>query len=117
MSAKVISGEVFGVKGPIVARTPTYFIDFAFSRKDTVYEHRIPKGWNSMLVIYQGSAKVQGEAKLLKAVTCTPFLISDRDEIIRIETAEADTRIVLLAGQPLNEPIANYGPFVLTTQD
>jgi redox-sensitive bicupin YhaK (pirin superfamily) len=62
MNAKVISGEVFGVKGPIVARTPTYFLDFVFEKKDTVYEHSIPKGWNSMLVIYGGSAKVQGEA-------------------------------------------------------
>ena len=52
MSVKVISGEVFGVKGPIVARTPTYYLDFHFDEKDTVYEHRIPKGWNSMLVIY-----------------------------------------------------------------
>ncbi len=52
MSAKVISGEVFGIKGPIVARTPTYYLDFHFNKKDTLYEHRIPKGWNSMLVIY-----------------------------------------------------------------
>jgi len=37
--------------------------------------------------------------------------------MIRITTVAADTRLVLLAGQPLNEPIANYGPFVLTTQD
>jgi len=44
-------------------------------------------------------------------------VIADRDEVIKIETIEADTRIVLLAGQPLNEPIANYGPFVLTTQE
>ena len=51
----------------------------------------------------------------MKAVTCTPFVIADREEVIRIETIEAGTRIVLLAGKPLNEPIANMGPFVLTT--
>jgi len=59
MSEKVIYGEVFGVKGTIVARTPTYYLDSHFYEKDTVYEHRNPKGWNSMLVIYQGSTKVQ----------------------------------------------------------
>jgi redox-sensitive bicupin YhaK (pirin superfamily) len=52
MQAKVISGEVFGVKGPIIARTPTYFLDFIFDKAGTVYAHTIPKGWNSMIVIY-----------------------------------------------------------------
>ena len=42
MSVKVMSGEVLGVKGPIVARTPTYYLDFVFDKKDAVYEHRIP---------------------------------------------------------------------------
>ena len=55
MSAKVVSGEVFGVKGPITARTPTYYIDFIFEKENTSYTHVIPKGWNSMLVMYQGS--------------------------------------------------------------
>ena len=44
-------------------------------------------------------------------------MIADRDEVIRIQPLEADTRIILLAGLPLNEPIAHYGPFVLTTQE
>jgi quercetin 2,3-dioxygenase len=98
MTAKVISGEVFGVKGPIVARTPTYFIDFIFSKAGTVYEHVIPKGWNSMLVIYKGSTKVQEAEKVLQEVTCVPFLVSDSNQTIRITTVSADTRIVLLAG-------------------
>ena len=42
MTAKVISGEVLGVKGPIVARTPTYYIDFVI-KKGTQYRHVIPK--------------------------------------------------------------------------
>lgn len=59
MTAKVIAGEVFGVKGPIVARTPTYYIDFIFSEAGTVYEHEIPTGWNALILCYQGSAKAQ----------------------------------------------------------
>jgi len=117
MQAKVISGEVFGVKGPIDARTPTYFLDFIFDKAGTTYVHTIPKGWNSMIVIYQGAAKVQDNSKVLSSVSCAHFVITARDEQIKIETTSDNTRIVLLAGKPLNEPIANYGPFVLTTQD
>ena len=52
--AKVIAGEVLGVKRPIEARTPTYFIDFSLG-KDKTYEHLIPKEWNSMIVVHKGS--------------------------------------------------------------
>ena len=55
--AKVISGEVFGVKGPITARTPTYFIDFTINA-GTKYSHVIPAGWNSLIVVHQGSLKI-----------------------------------------------------------
>ena len=67
MKAKVVSGEVFGVKGPIVARTPTYYIDFHFANSNTTYSHVIPKGWNSMLVVHSGSITVQGSNDALKA--------------------------------------------------
>lgn len=79
MTAKVISGEVFGVKGPIVARTPTYFIDFKFNTVGTKYDHTIPKGWNSMIIIYKGGAKVQDIDKALNEVTAVPFLKADVD--------------------------------------
>ena len=63
MSVKVIAGEVFGVKGPITARTPAYFIDFNI--KDGVtYKHKIPAGWNSMIICHQGQVTVQERQKI-----------------------------------------------------
>lgn len=58
MMAKVISGEVFGVKGPIEARVPTYLIDF-YIKADREYDHVIPAGWSSMVVVHHGSIQVQ----------------------------------------------------------
>ena len=78
MSAKVISGDVLGVKGPIVARTPTYFIDFEFANKDATYYHEIPAGWNSLIVCYKGSLKVQ-DIKELSAVNVAQFKVSDQN--------------------------------------
>jgi redox-sensitive bicupin YhaK (pirin superfamily) len=57
MTAKVLSGEVFGVKGPIEAIVPTYFLDFYF-QKDKSYEHVIPKGWNAMIICHKGSFQI-----------------------------------------------------------
>ena len=58
MQAKVVAGKVFGVEGPIQCRTPAYFIDFIMSQADKTYRHSIPAGWNSMLVLYEGSVEV-----------------------------------------------------------
>lgn len=55
--AKVIAGEVFGVKGPIEAKTPTYFLDF-YMDKDKSYDHLIPLGWNSMIIVHSGSLQI-----------------------------------------------------------
>jgi redox-sensitive bicupin YhaK (pirin superfamily) len=57
MTAKVIAGEVLGVKGPIEAIVPTYFIDFYF-QKEKEYEHVIPKGWNSMMICHRGKFSI-----------------------------------------------------------
>ena len=118
MTAKVVSGEVFGVKGPIVARTPTYYIDFIFEKENTSYTHVIPQGWNSMIVLFQGSISVQNDAQVFQGIHGIVFEATESaDEEIKITTKSPNTRFLLLAGKPLNEPIANYGPFVLNTRE
>ena len=76
MLAKVVSGEVFGVQGPIVARTPAWFIDFTFEQANKTYRHTIPAGWNSMLVLFMGALEVQGTTQK-RAPHAIPFLKND----------------------------------------
>jgi redox-sensitive bicupin YhaK (pirin superfamily) len=46
------------------------------------------------------------------------FKISDTsDETIKITSLEADTKLILLAGRPINEPVAWHGPFVMNTEE
>jgi len=68
----VISGEVFGVKGPIQANTPTYYLDF-YMKEGASYTHEIPKGWNSMVVVHKGI----NDSLSLKFGDCAAFTISD----------------------------------------
>jgi len=65
IKTKVISGEVFGVKGLIEAITPAHYIDFNMGSGKS-YEHVIPAGCNYMVVVYQGSLEVLNGPTLLE---------------------------------------------------
>jgi redox-sensitive bicupin YhaK (pirin superfamily) len=71
----VISGEVFGVKGPIEANTPTYYLDF-YMKEGSSYTHEIPKGWNSMILVHKGSFLIN-DSLSLKFGDCAAFALSD----------------------------------------
>lgn len=117
MTAKVIAGEVFGVKGPIEAIVPTYFLDF-YMAKDKEYTHPIPAGWNSMIIVHKGSFSIQGGKKSLNAGDCAVFkTTSTSEQGIQVKALSADSAFVLLAGKPIGEPIARRGPFVLSTPE
>ena len=69
-----------------------------------------------MIVLYQGSLEVQGTTRKSSTQGIVFLPNENADEDIMIKTTAADTRFILLAGKPLNEPIANHGPFVLTNE-
>jgi redox-sensitive bicupin YhaK (pirin superfamily) len=111
VKVKVVTGRTsLGARGPVegAAIDPTYF-DVTVP-KGAVFEEPIDKDRSVMLAVYEGAVKV-GETMVsaLGAVFLGPG-----DEV-RVE-ATSDARFLLLAGRPIREPVAKYGPFVMNTQ-
>ena len=113
--AKVIAGEVAGVRGPIEqpATQPTY-LDLRLGAGDR-YQHALPAGHTAFAYVYEGSARL-GDGQAAATVQARELAVLGEGEVVQVEGREAGTRLILVAGQPLREPVARYGPFVMNTQ-
>jgi redox-sensitive bicupin YhaK (pirin superfamily) len=107
----VIAGTFNGVTGPTETYTPVNLFDLRLKKGGTV-STSLPAGHNTALLVVNGSADVNGQP----APEHSFVLFANEGEEITI-TASEDAVILLLSGEPLNEPIASYGPFVMNTQE
>jgi quercetin 2,3-dioxygenase len=109
---RVIAGEYNGIKGPAMTFTPVNLFDIHLNPSGRVHLS-FPDHENTALLVLNGAVQVNGkpQAKALDLV-----LFANEGEDIRIE-ALADSQLLLLNGQPIDEPVVQYGPFVMNTQD
>ena len=109
-SVNVIAGNLNENKGPATTFTPVNVFDIRLNKGGKL-NTEIPATHNSILLVVEGKITVNGEQ-----VDQHDFvLFKNEGEEISI-TADEDSVALLLSGEPINEPIAQYGPFVMNTQ-
>ncbi|MBC8068797.1 MAG: pirin family protein [Deltaproteobacteria bacterium] len=110
-SVRVIAGEVGGVKGPIssVATAPV-LLDVSFDGEGML-EQPLPAGHNAFLYVYEGELAM-GEPGT--KVGRGKIAVLGAGDAVRVR-AEGSARALVLAGKPIGEPVARYGPFVMNT--
>ena len=111
VSVKVIAGEVGAVKGPISqpATDPTY-LDVALD-PGAEYVHTLPEQHSAFLYVFEGA--VRAGATLVNA---GDLAVLGAGTEVRLSSAQ-ESRAILVAGRPLHEPVARYGPFVMNTRE
>lgn len=108
--ADVIAGELDGVNGSATTFSPVNLFNLYLS-KDTVYRFALPKEHNAALLVVEGSINMQDAENIP-----TDNFILMRNDGTEIELKATEDAIVLvMSGEPINEPIASYGPFVMNT--
>ncbi len=111
-TARIIAGDLDGSKGPARTFTPINVWDVRLNRDaETVLD--LPDGHTSILVVLSGRITVNGTES---AGTAEALLMSTDGEGVRVH-ADADTVLLVLSGEPIDEPIVGYGPFVMNSED
>lgn len=109
--ARIIAGEFDGRTGPAHTFTPMNVWDLRLKQSGfSTFE--LPDGWAAALVVLHGTVQVNDSAIVREA----QMVVLDRAGQSLVLEANSDAVVLLLCGEPIDEPIVGYGPFVMNSQ-
>jgi len=108
---RVIAGSFQGQRGPARTFTPVELYDLQLMA-GTGLPLTFPEGYHAALLVLHGSASVNET----RAAREAELIVCQRPGSQMTVRAHDDSRILVMAGEPIGEPIARYGPFVMNTK-
>ncbi len=113
--ARVVAGQVFGIQAVIDTRTPILYQDWTLKPGARI-EQPVPEGWNACVYVFGGQVEVGEGARVLEDGQLA--VLGPQGSVrLRVPAGAAlPARLLLLGGQPIREPVARYGPFVMNTE-
>ncbi|KAF7815954.1 pirin-like protein [Senna tora] len=116
IKVRVIAGEALGIKSPIQTKTPTMYLDFTL-KPGSHLQQPIPKSWNAFAYVLEGEG-VFGNPKSQPANSHHILLLGAGDGLeVWNKSSNKVLRFILVGGEPLGEPLVQFGPFVMNTQE
>ncbi|MEO6926301.1 MAG: pirin-like C-terminal cupin domain-containing protein, partial [Rhodanobacter sp.] len=112
VEVKVIAGELAGAIGPVegISTAPVY-LDVAL-QPGAHFTLDLPSGHHGFAYVFDGKSALVGGDSLLRSEL---GVLSDGEQL-QLAGGEQASRLLIVAGRPLQEPVARYGPFVMNTQ-
>ena len=111
--ARLLMGSLQGATAPIVddiTRVSYVDIELGAGRR---FQHTLPAGNNSFLYLFEGAGQFNGQTVPVNTLVA----IGGNDHRVDFGAADTGARFLLVSGQPISEPIVQYGPFVMNNRD
>ncbi len=111
--ARLLIGSLDGATAPIVDDiTQVSYFDIEVGA-DRRFQHELPAEHNSFLYLFEGDGELNGG----KVPGNTLVALGGEDYRINFKASDVGARFILTSGRPINEPIVQYGPFVMNTRE
>ena len=115
---RVIAGLSHGTVGAVVREhTEPLYLDVQFpAAANCAFEQTLPATHNAFLYVYRGEVAVHSDEGVQPVARQRMAILRNEGEALRL-SGSANARCIVVAGKPLREPIAQYGPFVMNTRE
>jgi len=112
--ARLVAGNLSGETGPAQTQTPMTTLDLRF-HEDGTSELELPTGWTTLVFPLEGDVTAGPDRE---QVASRHFGVFDPDDDGAVQVhASKGARVLVLAGEPIDEPVVAYGPFVMNTRE
>ncbi|KAI8895302.1 RmlC-like cupin domain-containing protein [Globomyces pollinis-pini] len=115
VTVKVIAGESYGAQAKIHTNSPIYYLDVNMEANQS-FEQTVPEGWTTFIYTLAGDSTTVGPEKSSVPAHATVVFGHDGNTV-QVETGSQPARFALIAGEPIDEPIVQHGPFVMNTKE
>ncbi len=112
--ARLVAGELGGQTGPARTHTPIVTLDLRFG-EEGMSELELPAGWTTLVFPLEGTVSA-GPDRAPVAPRHIAVFARDDDGPIQLHASKG-ARVLVLAGEPIDEPVVAYGPFVMNTTE
>ena len=111
-TARIIAGEFGGTKGPAKTYSPINLWDVSLPKKGSAIDIPYPKDHACIVFVRRGSVSINNKKLGPQDVA----LLNMDADALQLTVLEGNSSVLIMGGEPMDEPIANRGPFVMNTQ-